>query len=75
MYANENVWLTQKMTGLHYDEETHTMNYHPKSVLDDSALEGNAVIRNFRMTAADGKSYSTEHYNLAAIMAVGYRRP
>jgi hypothetical protein len=73
VYADENVWLTQKMMGLLYDVETHTINYHLKKVFDDSELEEEAVIRNFRITAADGKSYSTKHYNLAAIIAVGYK--
>jgi len=73
VYADENVWLTQKMMGLLYDVETHTINYHLKKVFDDSELEEDAVIRNFRITAADGKRYDTKHYNLAAIIAVGYK--
>lgn len=39
----------------------------------DSELDEDSVIRNFRITAADGKSYNTQHYNLAAIIAVGYK--
>ncbi|MDP1559393.1 MAG: virulence RhuM family protein [Nitrosomonas sp.] len=73
VYADENVWLTQKMMGLLYDVETHTINYHLKKVFSDSELQEEAVIRNFRITAADGKSYDTKHYNLAAIIAVGYK--
>lgn len=73
IYADENVWLTQKMMGVLYDVETHTINYHLKKVFADSELEEEAVIRNFRITAADGKSYDTQHYNLAAIIAVGYK--
>ncbi len=73
VYADENVWLTQKMMGLLYDVETHTINYHLKKVFSDSELEEDSVIRNFRVTAADGKSYNTKHYNLAAIIAVGYK--
>ena len=42
-------------------------------MFSDSELEEVAVIRNFRITAADGKSYNTKHYNLAAIIAVGYK--
>ena len=72
VYADENIWLTQRMLGLLYDVETHTINYHLKKVFADSELEENSVIRNFRITAADGKSYDTNHYNLAAIFAVGY---
>jgi hypothetical protein len=73
VYADENIWLTQRMLGLLYDVETHTINYHLKKVFADSELEETAVIRNFRITASDGKSYDTKHYNLAAIFAVGYK--
>jgi hypothetical protein len=38
VYADENVWLTQKMMGLLYDVETHTVNYHLKKVFDDGEL-------------------------------------
>ncbi len=73
MYADENVWLTQKMLGQLYDVETHTINYHLKKVFADSELEAASVIRSFRITAADGKTYNTQHYNLAAIISVGYK--
>ncbi len=73
VYADENVWLTQKMMGLLYDVETHTINYHLKKVFADHELQQDAVIRNFRITAADGKTYDTQHYNLSAIIAVGYK--
>ena len=73
MYADENVWLTQKMMGQLYDVETHTINYHLKKVFLDSELQEEAVIRKIRITAADGKNYDTQHYSLAAIIAVGYK--
>ena len=73
VYADENVWLTQKMMAQLYDVETHTINYHLKKVFSDSELQEDSVIRNFRITAADGKTYNTLHYNLAAIIAVGYK--
>ena len=73
VYADENVWLSQKMMGTLYDVETHTVNYHLKKVFADSELEEAAVIRNFRITATDGKAYNTKHYNLKAIIAVGYK--
>ena len=73
VYADENIWLTQKMMGVLYDVETHTVNYHLKKVFSDSELEEDSVIRNFRITAADGKNYNTKHYNLLAIIAVGYK--
>jgi len=73
VYADEDVWLSQKMMGVLYDIETHTVNYHLKKIFSDSELEEASVIRNFRITAADGKSYNTNHYNLSAIIAVGYK--
>ncbi|MFA6825333.1 MAG: hypothetical protein WCR38_06955 [Bacteroidales bacterium] len=69
IYADENIWLTQKMMGVLYNVETHTINYHLKKIFSDSELEENSVVRNFRITAADGKLYNTKHYNLSAIIA------
>ena len=48
-------------------------NYHLKKIFSDSELQEDSVIRNFRITAADGKNYNTKHYNLSAIIAVGYK--
>ena len=73
VYADENIWLTQKMMGILYNVETHTINYHLKKVFADSELEEDSVIRKFRITAIDGKSYDTKHYNLPAIISVGYK--
>lgn len=73
IYADENVWLTQKMMGVLYDVETNTINYHLKKVFSDSELQEDSVIRKFRITAADGKNYDTRHYSLPAIIAVGYK--
>jgi hypothetical protein len=73
VYADESIWLTQKMMGVLYDVETHTINYHLKKVFADSELEEASVIRKFRITASDGKNYNTQHYKLPAIIAVGYK--
>jgi len=73
LYADENVWLTQKMMGQLYDVEPQTINYHLKKVFADRELTEESVIRNFRITAADDKSYDTKHYHLGAIIAVGYK--
>lgn len=73
VYADENVWLTQKMMAALYDVDVRTVNYHLKKIFSDSELQAEAVIRNFRITATDGKGYNTQHYNLAAIIAVGYK--
>lgn len=73
VYYEENVWLTQKMMGLLYQVETHTINYHLKKLYRDRELDEAAVTRNFRITASDGKQYRTNHYNLKAIIAVGHK--
>jgi len=73
VYADENVWLTQKMMAMLYDVDVRTINYHLKKIFSDSELEEEAVIRKFRITATDGKNYNTNHYNLSVIIAVGYK--
>jgi hypothetical protein len=73
VYADENVWLSQKMMAQLYDVDVRTINYHLKTIFTDSELEEDAVIQGFRITAADGKTYDTKHYNLSAIIAVGYK--
>jgi hypothetical protein len=73
VYADENVWLSQKMLGLLYDVDVRTVSYHLKNVFADHELEESSVVQFFRITAADGKSYDTGHYNLSAIIAVGYK--
>lgn len=72
-YEDENIWITQKMLAVLYEVETNTINYHIKKIFEDSELQEDSVIRNFRITAADGKSYDTKHYNLQMIIAVGFK--
>jgi len=73
VYADEDVWLSQKMMGALYDVNVRTVNEHLKKVFSDNELEEISVIRKFRITASDGKNYNTNHYNLSAIIAVGYK--
>ena len=72
-YEDENIWITQKMLAVLYEVEPNTINYHIKKIFEDSELEEDSVIRNFRITASDGKSYDTKHYNLQMIIAVGFK--
>ena len=72
-YEDENLWLTQKMMATLYDVNVRTVNEHLKKIFADSELQEDSVIRKFRITAADGKSYNTLHYKLLAIIAVGYK--
>jgi len=71
VYADENVWLTQKMMGVLYNVGTNTINYHLHKLYEDGEIEEDSVIRKFRITANDGKEYNAMHYNLKAIIAVG----
>lgn len=72
-YEDENIWLTQKMMATLYDVGVNTINYHIKKIFEDSELQENSVIRKFRITADDGKSYVTNHYSLEMIIAVGFK--
>ena len=72
-YEDENIWLTQKMMAALYDIDVRTVNYHIKKVFGDSELDEGSVIRKYWITAADGKSYETNHYNLQMIIAVGFK--
>ena len=63
-YEDENIWLTQKLMAMLYGVEVHTINYHIKKIFSDSELQEASVIRKFRITAPDGKQYTTNHYSL-----------
>lgn len=73
IYADEDIWLSQKMMGVLYDVNVRTVNEHLKNIFLDSELDSDAVIRKFRITASDGKSYNTQHYKLSATISVGYK--
>lgn len=72
-HEDENIWLTQKMMAVLYDVDVRTINYHVKKIFSDSELQEEAVIRKFRITASDGKTYNTNHYSLEMIIAVGFK--
>ncbi|MFH1846937.1 MAG: virulence RhuM family protein [Candidatus Omnitrophota bacterium] len=72
-YENENIWLTQKMMATLYDVSVSAVNQHLKRIFDDNELDESAVIKKYLITAADGKKYRTKHYNLQAIIAVGFK--
>ena len=72
-YEDENIWLTQKMLGVLFDVESHTINYHIKKIFNDNELIESSVTRKFRITANDGKVYNTNHYNLQMIIAIGFK--
>lgn len=66
IYADESIWLTQKMLAQLHDVNDRTVNEHLKRIFADSELQEDSVIRKFRITATDGKNYNTQHYKLPA---------
>jgi len=72
-YEDETIWLTQKLIAVLFSVSIPTINEHLKNIFDSDELDPNSVIRKFRITATDGKTYSTNHYNLDAIISIGYR--
>ncbi len=72
-YEEDTFWLNQKQMAELFGVTIPTINEHLRSIFSTGELVEEAVVRNFRITAADGKSYDTKHYALDAIIAVGYR--
>lgn len=73
VFQDENAWLTQRRMAELFDVEVNTVNYHLKEIFKSLELQEDSVIRKIRITAADGKAYETQLYNLDAIISVGYR--
>lgn len=71
--SEETVWLTQKQLSDLFDKNIRTISEHINNIFTENELNENSVVRNFRITATDGKTYDTKHYNLDVIISVGYR--
>lgn len=69
----DTVWATQAQIADLFETTTSNINEHLKSIFKSGELSEDSVIRKFRITAKDGKSYNTLHYNMDAIISVGYR--
>lgn len=72
-FEAETIWLTQKLMAELFNKDIRTINEHIQNILAEGELAEESVIRKFRITAADGKSYETQHFNLEVVIAVGYR--
>ena len=72
-FENETIWLTQKLMAELFQKDVRTINEHIQNVFAEGELSPESVIRKFRITAADGKTYDTQHYNLEVVISVGYR--
>jgi hypothetical protein len=73
LLQDETVWLTQKQMAELFGKDVRTINEHIQNLFDEGELVADSVVRKFRITAADGKGYETQHYNLDVIISVGYR--
>ncbi|MCK9206991.1 MAG: virulence RhuM family protein [Salinivirgaceae bacterium] len=69
----ETVWLTQAQLCDLFQKSKATISEHIKNVFEEGELNENSVVRKFRTTASDGKSYDVNYYNLDVIISVGYR--
>ena len=73
VFKDETFWLTQKAMAELFGCTADNISLHLKNIFADGELDKDAVTEKFSATAADGKNYLTQHYNLDAIIAVGYR--
>ncbi len=70
---DETVWLSQKLMAELFQKDVRTINEHIRNIFAEGELSPESVIRNVRITASDGKTYDTQHYNLDVVISVGYR--
>ena len=70
---DETLWFTQKLMAELFDTTKQNSSTHLRRIFEDSELVENSVVKDLFTTASDGKSYLTKHYNLDAVIAVGYR--
>jgi hypothetical protein len=75
-YENENIWLTQKMMATLYDVSVAAINQHLKTIFSDNELQREATIKKYLIVQTEGNrrvQREVEHYNLQAIIAVGFK--
>ena len=75
-FESDTLWLTQALIAELYQKDVRTINEHLVNIYKEREIEQNATIRNFRIVRQEGErqvTRSLEHYNLEAILAVGYR--
>ncbi len=70
---NEDIWMSQDVMANLYDTTKQNISYHLNNIFKENELNKDSVVKNFLTTANDGKNYNVLHYNLDAIIAVGYR--
>lgn len=70
---NETAWLSQAQMCELFDKNKRTISEHIRNIFKENELTETSVVRKFRTTAKDGKSYNVTYYNLDVIISVGYR--
>ncbi len=70
---NEIIWLSQAQLRELLARNKHTISEHIRNVFKEDELQEKAVVRKFRTTASDGKSYQTNFYNLDVNISIGCR--
>ena len=70
---NEDIWMSQDVMANLYGTTKQNVSYHINNIFKEEELDKNSVVKDFLTTAKDGKNYNVSHYNLDAIIAVGYR--
>lgn len=70
---NETVWLSLDQMSELFERDKSTISRHIKNIFKDGELHQDSVVANFATTAADGKTYQVDYYNLDVIISVGYR--
>ena len=70
---DETIWATQKAMASLFGVGVPAVSKHMRNILEDGELDENSVVSKMEITAADGKKYQTQFYNLDAIISVGYR--
>ena len=73
LFKDETFWMTQKDMAMLFSVQVPAINKHLKNIFAEQELSEDSVISKMEITASDGKIYSTNFYNLDAIIAVGYR--
>ena len=73
LFKDETFWMTQKDMATLFSVQVPAINKHLKNIFAEQELSEDSVISKMEITASDGKIYSTNFYNLDAIIAVGYR--
>ena len=73
MVEDETIWLTQRGMAELFQTSKQSISYHVNNCFNEGELVRSSVVKEFLTTAADGKEYLTQFYNLDAIISVGYR--